>query len=93
MAIAIIVGILAGTWLAEYGGHTRYGAVVRFLNDVLLSAPSILVGLFVYELLVRPFEGFSGYAGAVELRAHGRSRAFADRLRGEAARWSAPLTT
>ncbi|MCH4151752.1 MAG: phosphate ABC transporter permease PstA [Sphingobium sp.] len=67
MAIAIIVGILAGTWLAEYGGHTRYGAVVRFLNDVLLSAPSILVGLFVYELLVRPFEGFSGYAGAVAL--------------------------
>lgn len=67
MAIAVIVGILAGTWLAEYGGHTRYGTVVRFLNDVLLSAPSILVGLFVYELLVRPFHGFSGYAGATAL--------------------------
>ncbi|MFO1260091.1 MAG: phosphate ABC transporter permease PstA [Sphingomonadaceae bacterium] len=67
MAIAVIVGILAGTWLAEYGGHTRYGTIVRFLNDVLLSAPSILVGLFVYELMVVPFHGFSGYAGAAAL--------------------------
>jgi phosphate transport system permease protein len=67
MLIAIVVGILAGTWLAEYGGQTPYGHAVRFLNDVLLSAPSILIGLFVYELLVRPFHGFSGYAGAVAL--------------------------
>lgn len=67
MVLAIIVGILAGTWLAEYGGQTPYGHAVRFLNDVLLSAPSILVGLFVYELLVRPFHGFSGYAGGVAL--------------------------
>jgi phosphate transport system permease protein len=67
MVIAIVVGILAGTWLAEYGGKTPYGNVVRFLNDVLLSAPSILVGLFVYEILVQPFHGFSGYAGAVSL--------------------------
>ena len=67
MLIAVVIGILAGTWLAEYGGDTAYGQVVRFLNDVLLSAPSILVGLFVYELLVRPFHGFSGYAGAVAL--------------------------
>lgn len=67
MAIAVVVGVLAGTWLSEYGGHTHYGSVVRFLNDVLLSAPSILVGLFVYELMVRPFGGFSGYAGAVAL--------------------------
>lgn len=67
MCIALVVGILAGTWLAEYGGHTRYGTLVRFLNDVLLSAPSILVGLFVYELMVLPFQGFSGYAGAVAL--------------------------
>ena len=67
MVIAIVVGILAGTWLAEYGGKTHYGNVVRFLNDVLLSAPSILVGLFVYEILVQPFHGFSGYAGAVAL--------------------------
>ena len=67
MVIALVVGILAGTWLAEYGAGTRYANVVRFLNDVLLSAPSILVGLFVYELLVRPFHGFSAYAGAVAL--------------------------
>ncbi|KQY26429.1 phosphate ABC transporter permease [Caulobacter sp. Root1455] len=67
MVIALIVGILAGTWLAEYGGDSAYGHVVRFLNDVLLSAPSILVGLFVYELVVRPFHGFSGLAGGVAL--------------------------
>ncbi|HWU15379.1 MAG TPA: phosphate ABC transporter permease PstA [Caulobacter sp.] len=67
MVIALIVGILAGTWLAEYGGDSGYGHVVRFLNDVLLSAPSILVGLFVYELVVRPFHGFSGLAGGVAL--------------------------
>ena len=54
MVIALVVGILAGTWLAEYAGDSRYGSVVRFLNDVLLSAPSILIGLFVYEILVAP---------------------------------------
>ena len=67
MVIANVIGVLAGTWLAEYAGKSRYGAVVRFLNDVLLSAPSILVGLFVYEMLVAPFHGFSGFAGAVAL--------------------------
>lgn len=67
MVISLIVGILAGTWLAEMGGHTAYGKVIRFLNDVLLAAPSILVGLFVYELMVKPFHGFSGWAGAVAL--------------------------
>jgi phosphate transport system permease protein len=67
MVIALIVGVLAGTWLAEYGAGTKYGHVVRFLNDVLLSAPSILIGLFVYELLVAPFHGFSAIAGAVAL--------------------------
>ncbi len=67
MAIALMIGVMAGTWLAEYAGASRYGSVVRFLNDVLLSAPSILVGLFVYELLVAPFGGFSGFAGAVAL--------------------------
>jgi phosphate transport system permease protein len=67
MAISLVVGILAGTWLAEYGKGTRYGSVIRFLNDVLISAPSILIGLFVYELLVAPFHGFSGYAGGVAL--------------------------
>ncbi|MBA2920449.1 phosphate ABC transporter permease PstA [Sphingomonas sp. MAH-20] len=67
MGIALVVGILAGTWLSEYGGQSRYAHIIRFLNDVLLSAPSILVGLFVYELMVAPFQGFSAYAGAVAL--------------------------
>jgi phosphate transport system permease protein len=67
MAIALVVGIMAGTWLAEYAGSSRYGSVVRFLNDVLLSAPSILVGLFVWYLFVQPFHGFSGFAGAIAL--------------------------
>jgi phosphate transport system permease protein len=67
MTIALVIGILAGTWLAEYGGNSRYGSVIRFLNDVLLSAPSILIGLFVYEILVFPFKTFSGFAGGVAL--------------------------
>jgi len=71
MIIAVVVGILAGTWLAEIGGDTPYGHAVRFLNDVLLSAPSILIGLFVYQILVSgsPFAlgHFSGWAGAVAL--------------------------
>lgn len=67
MVIAVVIGVLAGTWLAEIGGDSTYGHVVRFLNDVLLSAPSILIGLFVYGLLVVPFQGFSGWAGAVAL--------------------------
>jgi len=67
MVIALVIGILAGTWLAEYGKGSRYGSLVRFLNDVLLSAPSILVGLFVYQVLVAPFHGFSALAGAVAL--------------------------
>jgi phosphate transport system permease protein len=68
MVIAVVIGVLAGTWLAEYGGNTPYGQAVRFLNDVLLSAPSILVGLFVWYLLVFMFfHHFNGYAGAVAL--------------------------
>ncbi len=67
MVIAIAVGILAGTWLSEYAGNSAYGSIIRFLNDVLLSAPSILVGLFVYEILVAPLGGFSGFAGSVAL--------------------------
>lgn len=67
MVLAIGVGVLAGTWLAEYARESAYGKVVRFTNDVLLSAPSILVGLFIYQLLVRPFHGFSGFAGSVAL--------------------------
>jgi phosphate transport system permease protein len=67
MVLALVIGVMAGTWLAEYAGEGHYGHLVRFLNDVLLSAPSILVGLFVYEILVAPFRGFSGFAGAVAL--------------------------
>ena len=61
------VGILAGTYMAEYGRHDRLTSVVRFINDILLSAPSIVVGLFVYEVMVAPMGHFSGYAGAVAL--------------------------
>jgi phosphate transport system permease protein len=61
------IGILAGTFLAEYGRATRLSTVIRFVNDVLLSAPSIIVGLFVYELLVVRMGHFSAIAGAVAL--------------------------
>ena len=61
------VGILAGTYLAEYGSASRLSSVVRFVNDVLLSAPSIIVGLFVYEVLVVRMGHFSAIAGAVAL--------------------------
>jgi len=61
------VGIAAGTYLAEHGRYTRLAVIVRFINDILLSAPSIVIGLFAYELLVRPFGHFSGLAGAVAL--------------------------
>ena len=67
MIIALTIGIMGGTWLSEYAGESRYGSVIRFLNDVLLSAPSILIGLFVYEFLVFPFKSFSGFAGSVAL--------------------------
>src|SRR5579863_8364161 len=67
MALALLIGVMAGTWLSEYAGESHYGTIVRFLNDVLLSAPSILVGLFVYVILVMPFKSFSGFAGAVAL--------------------------
>ena len=61
------VGVAAGTYLAEHGRHSRLAAVVSFLNDVLLSAPSIVIGLFVYELVVVTAGHFSGYAGALAL--------------------------
>jgi phosphate transport system permease protein len=61
------IGLLAGTYLAEYAQGSRLGNVVRFVSDVLLAAPSILIGLFVYQLLVVPFGGFSGWAGCVAL--------------------------
>jgi phosphate transport system permease protein len=61
------LGILAGTYLAEYGRHDKLSMVVRFINDILLSAPSIVVGLFVYEVMVKQMGHFSGWAGAVAL--------------------------
>jgi phosphate transport system permease protein len=61
------IGLFAGTYLAEYGKHTRFAFVVRFVNDILLSAPSIVIGLFVYELVVVPMGHFSGWAGAAAL--------------------------
>src|SRR5713226_9210328 len=67
VAIGTPIGILAGTYMAEYGRHDRLTTVVRFINDILLSAPSIVVGLFVYEVMVAPMGHFSGLAGAVAL--------------------------
>ncbi|KFN41671.1 phosphate ABC transporter permease PstA [Arenimonas metalli] len=61
------VGVAAGTYLAEYVNHRKLGEVIRFVNDILLSAPSIVLGLFVYTLVVRTTGGFSGFAGAVAL--------------------------
>lgn len=61
------VGILAGTYLAEYGRQTRLAAATRFMNDVLLSAPSIIIGLFVYTVYVSRVQHFSGWAGAFAL--------------------------
>ncbi|MGO9392182.1 phosphate ABC transporter permease PstA [Rhodoblastus sp.] len=67
LAIGAPLGILAGTYLAEYGRNDRLAIVVRFINDILLSAPSIVIGLFVYELLVVPVGHFSALAGGVAL--------------------------
>ena len=61
------IGMLAGTYMAEYGRYDRLTSVVRFINDILLSAPSIVVGLFIYEVMVAPMGHFSGLAGAVAL--------------------------
>jgi phosphate transport system permease protein len=70
-ALAILIGapigVLAGTYMAEYGRHSHLTSLVRFINDILLSAPSIVVGLFIYEVMVRPMGHFSGIAGAVVL--------------------------
>jgi phosphate transport system permease protein len=70
-AIAVVIGtpigILAGTYMAEYGQYDKLASVVRFINDILLSAPSIVIGLFVYEIMVYPMGHFSGWAGAVAL--------------------------
>lgn len=67
MLIGTPIGILAGTYMAEYGRFARLTMVVRFINDILLSAPSIVVGLFVYEVLVATMGHFSAWAGGVAL--------------------------
>ncbi len=65
--IGVPSGILAGTYLSEYGRKSRMADVVRFLADILVSAPSIVIGVFVYALMVKPFGGFSAIAGSVAL--------------------------
>jgi phosphate transport system permease protein len=67
VAIGAPLGMLAGTYLAEYGRYSRLAFVVRFINDILLSAPSIVIGLFVYEAVVVPMGHFSAIAGAIAL--------------------------
>ena len=67
VAIGTPLGILAGTYMAEYGRYDKLTFVVRFINDILLSAPSIVIGLFIYEIMVARMGHFSGWAGAVSL--------------------------
>jgi phosphate transport system permease protein len=67
VAIGTPAGVLAGTYLAEFGRNSRIASTVRFVNDVLLSAPSIIIGVFVYELVVIRTGHFSGWAGALAL--------------------------
>ena len=67
VAIGTPIGVACGTYLAEHGRYTRVAAVASFINDILLSAPSIVVGLFIYELVVRNAGHFSGYAGSIAL--------------------------
>jgi len=67
VVIGTPIGVLAGTWLAEFAARRRLGAVIRFLNDILLSAPSIVIGLFTYAIVVDPSGHFSGYSGGIAL--------------------------
>lgn len=67
IVVATPIGVLAGTYLAEYGRGSKLAEMIRFVNDVLLAAPSILIGLFVYMLMVQPMGGYSGWAGGVAL--------------------------
>jgi phosphate transport system permease protein len=67
VGIGAPAGILAGTYLAEFGRTSRLGSIVRFVNDILLSAPSIIIGVFVYGLIVLRTGHFSGWAGAIAL--------------------------
>lgn len=65
--IGLPIGFLAGTWLAEYGRYTRFAFIIRFINDILLSAPSIIIGLFIYECVVVSTHHYSAIAGALAL--------------------------
>ncbi len=65
--IGVPAGLLAGVYLSEYGQHNRFGAFVRFATNVMMGMPSIIMGLFVYTIIVVPVGYFSGYAGAVAL--------------------------
>ena len=67
VVIGAPVGVLAGTWLAEFAARRKLGTAVRFLNDILLSAPSIVIGLFAYAIIVDPTGRFSAYSGGVAL--------------------------
>src|SRR5436190_16326236 len=67
VGIGAPLGLFAGTYLAEYGKHDRITPVIRFINDILLSAPSIIIGLFIYGAVVVPMRGFSAIAGALAL--------------------------
>lgn len=67
VAVGTPLGILAGTYMAEYGRYDKLSMVVRFINDILLSAPSIVIGLFIYEVMVAQVGHFSGWAGALAL--------------------------
>ncbi|MBU3729911.1 MAG: phosphate ABC transporter permease PstA [Beijerinckiaceae bacterium] len=67
VGIGAPIGILAGTYMAEYGRHSRVTSIIRFINDILLSAPSIIIGLFIYTIVVVPMGRFSGIAGALAL--------------------------
>ncbi|MDE2421008.1 MAG: phosphate ABC transporter permease PstA [Gammaproteobacteria bacterium] len=67
MVVATPIGIFAGVYLAEYGRESKLASLVRFVNDILLSAPSIVIGLFVYIIMVIPMQHFSGWAGVVSL--------------------------
>jgi phosphate transport system permease protein len=67
IVLAVPIGVLAGTFLAEYGRRSKLGSVIRFCNDIMLSAPSIIIGLFIYGIVVLPAGHFSGWAGALAL--------------------------
>src|ERR1700728_1822928 len=69
VGIGAPLGLFAGTYLAEYGKHDRLTSVIRFINDILLSAPSIIIGLFIYGAVVVPMRSFSALAGSPALAA------------------------